>query len=202
MKTVSEHLIADLIERTRQNLNDAEKLILLPFETLNRRADELSWSALECIEHLNRYSNFYLREIENCLNNAKGKEHETFESGMLGNYFANSMLPKPGFNKMKTFKDKNPLGSETDTSVIQGFIYRQYKMLELLDRARNVSLQKNKVGITITSLLRLRLGDTFRFVIYHNQRHIVQAFNAVGIPYPHIVETYTDTTAKSAKPVH
>jgi hypothetical protein len=35
---------------------------------------------------------------------------ETFSTGFLGNYFANSMLVTKKTKKMKTPKDKNPLG--------------------------------------------------------------------------------------------
>jgi hypothetical protein len=45
----------------------------------------------------------------------------------------------------------------------------------LLDKAKNVSLGKTKTGISISKLIKLKLGDTFRFVIYHNIRHIEQA---------------------------
>ncbi|WP_317044615.1 DinB family protein [Chryseobacterium geocarposphaerae] len=52
---------------------------------------------------------------------------------------------------------------------------QQEQMLDLLKNAQNVDLNKTKTGISISSLIRLKLGDTFRFVIYHNQRHVQQA---------------------------
>jgi hypothetical protein len=47
-------------------------------------------------------------------------------------------------------------------------------MLKLLETASTKNLTKIKTAITLP-LLKFRLGDTFRFVIYHNERHIVQA---------------------------
>ena len=38
--------------------------------------------------------------------------------------------------------------------------------------------------VTLTTLVKLKLGDTFRFLIAHEQRHMIQARNtlkAVGI---------------------
>ncbi|MEO1713521.1 MAG: DinB family protein, partial [Bacteroidota bacterium] len=49
------------------------------------------------------------------------------------------------------------------------------KIIELLERAREYNLTKVRTGITITNLIRLRIGDTFNFHISHNERHIRQA---------------------------
>ncbi len=48
-------------------------------------------------------------------------------------------------------------------------------LLDVLDMSKKVNLTKTKTGISISKWLKLRLGDTFRVVIYHNQRHILQA---------------------------
>ncbi len=179
MTIKSEYLISDLFERTRQNLNDAEKLHQQSADVLNWKNEPKRWSALECIEHLNLYGDFYLPEIEKRINQSRHTAEEYFNSGMLGNYFAKSMLPKERLNKMKTFKDKNPIGSKLDLSTIDRFIQQQHKTLELLDASRKVSLSKTKSSISISSFIKLRLGDAFRVVIYHNQRHLVQAFNMI-----------------------
>ncbi|MFM7022373.1 MAG: hypothetical protein ACKOXB_05295 [Flavobacteriales bacterium] len=52
---------------------------------------------------------------------------------------------------------------------------QQKQTLELLEAAGKVDLKKVKTSVSISKFIRLRLGDTFRFVIYHNQRHIAQA---------------------------
>ena len=171
---LSEELITDLVERTRLNMNAVEKLKKLPFSTLNWKENADTWSVLECIEHLNLYGNFYLPEIESKIKNSRYEAETLFKTGLLGNYFAKSMLPKEKLNKMKTFKDKNPSGSKLDTTTLQHFIEQSQKTLEILDRARKVSLNKTKTSISISKWLKLKLGDTFRVIIYHNQRHIAQ----------------------------
>jgi uncharacterized damage-inducible protein DinB len=45
----------------------------------------------------------------------------------------------------------------------------------LLQSAREVDLNRTKTAISITKLITLKLGDTFRFVITHNERHMAQA---------------------------
>jgi hypothetical protein len=174
MKTKSENLILELIEVTRQNLNFAELLKAMNNDQLNWKEDKESWSVLECLEHLNLYGDYYLPEIRKAIENSNSNNVEYFESGFLGNYFANSMLPKEKLNKMKTFKDKNPLNSKLDRKTIDRFIDQQQNLIELLNRSRNVNLNKVKVAISISKWIKLKLGDTFRFVINHNIRHIKQ----------------------------
>ena len=179
MKTSSEILILELIETTRQNLNFAELLKLKKDPELNWKENINSWSILECLKHLNLYGDFYIPEIDKTMVNSKHKCEIEFASGFLGNYFAESMLPKQKLNKMKTFKDKNPLNSKLDRKVIDEFIAQQMKIIDLLNEAKNVSLNQNKVNITLTKWIKLKLGDIFRIVINHNFRHIKQIENNI-----------------------
>lgn len=180
MKIKSDELIQDLIERTRQNIAKAEILKSKTDTALNHKVTLDSWSALECLDHLNRYGRFYLPEISKQINETLSRKEAYFKSGILGNYFANSLLPKDKLNKMKTFKSMNPLNSKLDRTVINDFLDQQNQILELLDKALNVSLNKTKTGISISKWIKLKLGDTFRVVIYHNQRHIKQAEKALN----------------------
>lgn len=176
MKTTNKLLIEDLINRTKEALNEANRFLQLKASELNWKASEKEWSILECIEHLNRYGDFYLPEISQRIAAAEQKEGNLiFKSGWLGNYFAKSMLPREKLNKMNTFKSMNPVGSKLDKSVLEKFIDQQKQMLDLLQKARKVDLNKTKTSISISKLIKLKLGDTFRVVIYHNERHIVQA---------------------------
>ena len=181
MKLSAKSLIEDLIERTKGVINEAERFNQLPVEELNWKPTAEKWSALECLEHLNRYGDFYIPEIQKRIDQAsKINEDSIFKSGILGNYFANSMLPKEQLNKMNTFKSMNPVGSKLDISTLQKFIRQQKQILDLLNQARQVDLTKTKTGISISNWIKLRLGDTFRVVIYHNQRHMVQANNVLA----------------------
>lgn len=170
----SENLIQSLIEQTRKVINTVEKLKNNDLQTLTWKHDQNSWNILECLEHLNLYGNFYLPEIESKIKNSTTKSETEFKSGFLGNYFAKSMLPKEKLNKMKTFKDKNPLNANLDKSVIDKFIEQQVKLLDLLSQSRNVSLNKVKIQTSISSLIKLKLGDTFQFFINHIIRHLKQ----------------------------
>jgi len=175
MKLRSSELIEDLIQRTKKNLKQAAAFKLLSLDELNKRMQPDSWSILECLEHLNIYGDFYLPEIEERMKNSSKDSAPQFKSGWLGGWFAKSMLPKEKLNKMKAFKSMNPINSVLDRTCIDRFIRQQEKMLELLDIAGQKNLNRVRTSISISKLITLRLGDTLRVVIYHNDRHILQA---------------------------
>ena len=187
MKIQVSKLNQNLIEEIKTILQKANQLQQLSNEQLNLRPNTESWTILECIEHLNRYSDFYLQEIEKRIDEKmdknKGKlnpkQDYIFKSGFLGNYSANSMLPnatgkKAGqINKMTTFKDKNPIHSGVDRRVLETFIDDQNEFIRLLEKSKNVDWNKTKVSLTLP-LLKFNLGATFRFVINHEIRHFLQ----------------------------
>ena len=175
MTISTENLTNELVELTHEHLAFAESLLLKTDTELNKRLTNESWSVLECLEHLNLYGNFYLPEIKDRIERSNTKAKTEFSSGWLGNYFAQSMLPKEKLNKMKAFKSMNPIHSSLSKTTVTVFIDQQNQLLDLLNAAKNVDLNKVKTSISITSLIKLKMGDTFRFLIYHNKRHIVQA---------------------------
>jgi hypothetical protein len=174
-------LIADLRARTKHLVSEAEGFKRLSVEQLNAKPSPTSWSILECLEHLNLYGDFYLPEIEGrILSSQKIKGDPSFKSGWFGEKTVQDMLPKNGaVKKMNTFKNKNPINSNLSIATIDRFIKQQEGMLRLLDLSSSVHLEKVKTKITLP-LIKFKLGTTFRFVIYHNQRHIWQAKNILA----------------------
>ena len=176
MKITNKALIQDLVKRTKEHLNQVERYRQLRLEELNWKENKDKWSVLECIEHLNRYGDFYIPEITRRIQNqSPAATAPTFKSGWLGNYFAESRLPKEKLYKMNTFKSMNPSGSELDKEVLDKFIRQQKQLLEVLEKSSTLNLSKIKTAISISNWIKLRLGDTFRVLIYHNYRHMVQA---------------------------
>lgn len=204
MKIQTSKLNQSLIEEIKTILQKTVQIQKLSNDELNFRPNTESWTVLECIEHLNRYSIFYLEEIEKRIdekidkNKLKSNQDYVFKSGFLGNYSANSMLPvQKGIvsisenksptanhslrigNKMKTFKDKNPIHSGVDRRVLDTFIDDQNEFMRLLAKAQQVDWNKTKVSLTLP-LLKFNLGDTFRFVINHEIRHFIQIKNILS----------------------
>lgn len=176
----TEAVIQTLLEQTRQVINQAERLKPTELSTLQWRPAPEAWSVLECLEHLNRYGDYYLPAIERAIAKSQTKPELIFNTGFLGDYFAKSMLPKPALNKMKTFKDKNPLHASLNKTTIDKFIHQQLLLIKLLQASHSVSLNKVKISISIARIIKLKLGDTFSFVINHNLRHMKQIENVLS----------------------
>jgi len=185
MMTRSE-LINDLKHRTEAIIKEITPFKALSEEVLNHRNSPSSWSILECLEHLNFYGDFYLPEIDARIKQSQTTVNEEFNTGWLGNYFAVSMLPGENgkLNKMKTFKVMNPIHKKLSVNTIDKFLAQQQQMLELLERAKRMDLGKVKTSISISKWIKLKLGDTLRVVVYHNQRHVKQAANVLKALQP------------------
>ncbi|SHJ66389.1 DinB family protein [Pseudozobellia thermophila] len=175
MTTTARELLQDLLEMTRKNMNDVERFKSRSPEFLNWKENPNSWSVLECIEHLNRYGDFYIPEITKRIEASKHKNSELFKSNWLGEYFSRSVAYHNDLNKMKTFKSMNPINSTLTVQTLEKFIGQQHRIIELLDRSKSVNLDKTKTAISISKWVKLKLGDTLRVVVYHNERHVKQA---------------------------
>lgn len=177
MQTNTIELIQDLLSITEKSSNAARKFKALDFNQLNYKKSPAEWSILECIEHLNLYGDFYLPEIEKQIIAHKGiAGAPVFKSGIIGNYFANLMKVKNGtIKKMKSPNDKDPSNSELTITTIERFLKQQELLTSLLIKAQSTDLTKVKSAISLTKFIKLRLGDTFRFFVYHIERHILQA---------------------------
>jgi len=157
---------------------------LIPHSTFALRPTSESWSANECLQHLNSYGRFYLPGIEEALKKSQIDQSATsFSPGWLGNYFTKLMMPgtdgKPS-KKMNSPKDHSPKTIIDSPLVISEFIDQQEKLLALLNTAKKFDLNTVKVGISIAPIIKLKLGDVFRFVIAHQVRHILQAERALA----------------------
>lgn len=171
-------LLEDLKFRTHRVIAAADmQFKSLPREILHFKPSPSQWSILECLEHLNLYGDYYLPAIGQALQ--KGKplgDVVNYKSGWLGEYFSDLMLGKNGrIWKFTTSKSKNPLFTKLPDYVIDRFLEQQKQYLDFLQEAEHIHLGQVRVPISIAPWIRIKLGDTLRFCIYHNERHINQA---------------------------
>ena len=147
----------------------------LPEEILLRPSATGGWSIAQCLEHLNSYGDFYLPEISKALQN---KNHlpssKIFRSGWFGAYFIKMMEPGNG-KKMKAFKAHIPPPDLSGAHVVARFLAQQEEMLGYLRKAPTVDLEKVRIPISISKLIKLKLGHVFQFCTAHDARHIAQA---------------------------
>ena len=182
----SSSLIDQLYDQTDRFMIQAAQWQILPASQFEVTPSAQSWSASQCLAHLNSYGEYYLPQLHYAI--VRGKERgkisvPEFKTGLLGNYFTNLMLPENNgvpSRKMKSPKDHLPIANDDSAIVLATFIEQQEKMIALLQQARHVNLNAVKVPISIAKFIRLRLGDVFMFIVAHNSRHMLQAERALG----------------------
>jgi DNA integrity scanning protein DisA with diadenylate cyclase activity len=185
MKTAELFLECETI--TQNNLTFFEtKLLKLSENQLHWKPSENTWNILEICAHLNEYAAFYHPAFTKKIASTRFREPRVnFISSPLGKSAWKSMK----LGQLKNIKRKfnaarnyNPIFNKElvkgdDTSIFVSF---QDELLRILESAKQINIQRAKVPISISKFIRLRIGDAFLFVIYHNERHIQQISNLLA----------------------
>ena len=96
----SNEVINGLIKMTKSHIDYANDLISISEEKLQYKQSKESWSVLECLEHINRYTSFYNEEISKKMKASSLTFTETFKSTYLGEKFSkNKELRKKNANR-------------------------------------------------------------------------------------------------------
>jgi hypothetical protein len=140
------------------------------------------WSIAQIFEHLNMFNRHYLPAIDKALTTSPPDRQAWFTPGIMGNRFVNTLAPKDVFEIKKKYKAPKGFIAENNLNpqkVLDEFITHQHKLLQLLELAKERNLGTIRIPSSISKLIKFKLGDTFRFLIAHEQRHIIQARNAL-----------------------
>lgn len=182
-------LLNNLTAITEENIAVAQKkMIHLGKNQLSWSPNAESWNITEVLAHLNKYAAFYHQTFEDKISKTRFTEvKETYVSSPLGRSAWKSMKLGNAKNIKRKFKSPKGTNPRVDQDLITGrdvedFIKNQQQLLQIIQAAKSVSLRKVKIPISISRIVRLRLGDALMFVIYHNQRHIQQAINLLNHP--------------------
>lgn len=144
--------------------------------------DKEKWSIVQILEHLNAYNRHYLPLIDKELAVTTQNNSAWFESGYWGEKFTKMMKPNNVYkvkNRMKAMKAYTFSNNLNIDTVLHEFLEHQDRLLNLLELAKSRDLNAIRIPITLTSLIKLRLGDMLRFLIAHEQRHMIQARNTL-----------------------
>ena len=177
----SQQLLRELQADVRALLAETERLRLEDPEVLLTRPAPDKWSVTQVMEHLNSYGRFYLPALEKALLQKRPATRE-YKPGWLGNYFARLMKPDAQGrikSRMSSPTHHIPDDNLDAYPVFEEFVRQQRRLLVLLELAAGADLGGIRVPISLTRFIKLKLGDTFRFFIAHEQRHFVQIGHAL-----------------------
>jgi hypothetical protein len=135
---------------------------------------------------MNEYAKFYHSTFLERIENTRFREpRQIFLSSPLGRSAWQSMKLGNAKNVKRKFKSPKTSNPTIDIALLTGneisdFEKSQEELLMIFDKAEGVNLRKVKVPISISKIIRFRLGDALLFVSYHNERHVQQAMNVMA----------------------
>ena len=112
---------------------------------------------------------------------------ENFLSSPLGRSAWKSLKLGNANNVKRKFKAPKGYNPRLDPALVSGKDLQQLEsnfeeLDKIIDASEKVNLRKVKIAISISKIIRLRLGDALLFVVYHDQRHMQQAMNVLSHP--------------------
>jgi len=146
--------------------------------TLNTPEDVNKWSMLQCLKHMSFAVEVYNKNIGEAFESGQYKTPaQNFKSHWKGDMFTKMISPKDNgevSRPMRTFSSMNPVQVLDAESVINEFFSLHEELITFIDQSKEYDLNKVKINTALGPLVKLRLGDAYRFVIGHAERHLVQ----------------------------
>lgn len=177
---------AEIIQQVRNEIaksnEQVKRLQQQPIEALRHRPRPEAWSALDCIAHMNLFYDDYLPRLEVAVQQAAPGSNPTYAPGFFGKKMIASLRPQQGERRMKvnTFKKMTPHTDGKPPEPVFAAFFQHHAHLEgLLAPAASLNWDQAKVASVIGPILRFKLGDCFRLLLAHTERHLLQAHEAL-----------------------
>lgn len=141
-----------------------------------------SWSASECIAHLNISTELFLPVLGPALEDARKRNllsDKPPSMDLLGRILRWFLEP-PIRQRVKTSAPFVPKAVRAKAESLGEFISLQEKLLALARAARGIDLKKVRIVSPFDKRVKYNLYSAFRIVAAHQRRHLWQAEQAVA----------------------
>jgi hypothetical protein len=180
-------LITELLDRTELIKAGTHPFLRLTADQLFCSPSHGQWSIVEIFDHLNLSNDIYIRSILSRVTLAPDTKSDEHRSSWLGDWVYEKIMPRADGTvlKMKAAKSVRPgQQCEEGGEVIASFQRKCDALDDILHHAFTKDLQRIRIPFHFIPLLHFGLGDTLRFVVAHNERHLLQAQRAALIVTP------------------
>ena len=171
-------LITELLDRTELIKAGSAAFLRLTDEQLCFSPAPGVWSIVEVFSHLNLSNEVYIRHILPRVTLAADLSSDEFRSSWLGDWAYEKIVPRADGSvfKMKTVKSVLPVKPNEDPrEVLHNFHRTCDAMDDILRHSATKDLRRIRIPFHFIPLLHFSLGETMRFLIAHNERHLLQA---------------------------
>lgn len=144
---------------------------------LNWKPASESWSVGQCLDHLITSNATYFPTFEAILN---GTKKSTFWERVPGlpRFFGKMLLKSvsPGSRRrLKAPAIFQPVASQVDGGIVQRFLDQQGEVIRTMEAAKDLDAAQIILTSPVSSVITYSLLDTYRILVAHEQRHLLQA---------------------------
>jgi hypothetical protein len=171
-------LITELLDRIELIKASTQPFLRLTDQQLNFSPAPDKWSVAEVFGHLNIAHDGYIRGMLSRVALAPDVKMETYRSGWLGDWWYSRILPR---SDGSVFKIPSPRRLHAPKQGLDGreelhrFLQQCDALDDILRHASTKDLQGIKIPFSFARFIRFRIGDTLRYLVAHNERHLLQA---------------------------
>lgn len=153
---------------------------VLTDEQLRWKPAPNQWSIVECLQHLNLAERYYIRNMQHKVDQLGLLQTNPTDQTLSSDWIGKAMLfavdpqvkiklPAPGIIRPRT------AGELVPADVMSQFLDLQTLLHSLLNKAVYLDWNKEKMMTLFGNWLKIRLGDAFRMLVAHTERHLKQA---------------------------
>lgn len=147
---------------------------------LTRQPAEGSWSAAECIEHLNISAEKYVRRFRRALDaGPKLPPREREKLTWIGRFFVSFAEPPPR-RKLPAPRGYAPMAVPPREELVARYVFLHAELIRILEESDAIDRSKIKVNSPASRYIKLRLLDGFSLLTAHARRHLWQAERAIA----------------------
>jgi len=183
MSSFQTHLISTELQTCaqdfRHSMDEARNLLTYTNEEALRKRPALSsWSALECVVHLNLATQAMLPGIRQAVESAapRSDEKQNYKMDFAGRLLAWSLEP-PVFIKLKAPKLAEPLESAGPEPALLEFERLHDELIGLLHASAGKGIDQQKMKSPFANM-HYSAYSAFRIIAAHDRRHLWQARKA------------------------
>ena len=175
-------LLSELIDRTEVITSNTRSFLRLDQQLLYYKPESQCWSITEIYGHLNITNKTCIHSILKRIKTSPDVSTTDFMSGWLGDWVYEKLMPRADGSvyKISAPKKFHAPNKELDAiEVLNQFLEDQDIIHDILLHSSTKDLKQIRVPFYFTRAVNFRLGDTLRFLIAHNERHLLQAHRVV-----------------------
>ena len=175
--------MSELSKPLLAGIDDAERLwSAVSLERLAQRSRTNSWSAAECVEHLNVSLRVFLPRMNAAVAQARCLPPASGQPGKLTGMarWLVWWLEPPSRLRLPTSRPFVPLQFDA-ARVLPDFIALNRELADLADCASGLRLDEVRIHSPFAESIEYSAYAAFRIIAAHNRRHLWQARRACGL---------------------